>query len=85
MPSFGEPQSGQQSLVEALRPFIGFWVAVRDNEVLVVAPNPKDVVLWLAQHGQHAQSMFQVTNCEHAVIGAADMPASDPSVSDSNG
>jgi hypothetical protein len=46
MPSFGEPQSGQQSLVEALRPFIGFWVAVRDNEVLVVAPNPKDVVLW---------------------------------------
>jgi hypothetical protein len=27
MPSFGEPQSGQQSLVEALRPFIGFWVA----------------------------------------------------------
>jgi hypothetical protein len=67
----GQADRGKESLVEALRPFIGLWVAVRDNEVLVAAPSPKDVVAWLAQHGQRAQSMFRVTDSEHAVIGAA--------------
>jgi hypothetical protein len=59
------------TLVEALRPFIGLWVAVRGDEVLVAAPSPKDVVAWLAQHGQHAQSMFRVPGSEQAVTGAA--------------
>jgi hypothetical protein len=58
-------------LVEALRPFIGLWVAVRGDEVLVAAPSPKDVVAWLAQHGQRAQSMFRVPDSEQAVTGAA--------------
>ena len=68
---FGAAARGQASLVEALRPFIGLWVAVRDNEVLVAAPTPKDVVSWLAQHGQRAQSMFRVTDSEHSAVGAA--------------
>jgi hypothetical protein len=59
------------TLVEALRPFIGLWVAVRGDEVLVAAPSPKDVVAWLAQHGQRAQSMFRVPDSEQAVTGAA--------------
>jgi len=60
-----------RTLVEALRPFIGLWVAVRGDEVLVAAPSPKDVVAWLAQHGQRAQAMFRVPESEQAITGAA--------------
>jgi hypothetical protein len=60
-----------QPLVEALRPFIGLWVAVRGDDVLVAAPSPREVVAWLAQHGQRAQSMFRVPDSGQAVTGAA--------------
>ncbi len=60
-----------ESLVEALRPFIGLWVAVRDDEVIVAAPSAREVVAWLAQHGQRAQSMFRVPDSEQAITGAA--------------
>lgn len=58
-------------LAEALRPFIGLWVAVRGDDVLVAAPSPKEVVAWLAQHRQRAQSMFRVVDSEQVVTGAA--------------
>src|SRR5580693_2598852 len=70
-PGVVEPGSKPRTLVEALRPFIGLWVAVREDEVLVAAPSPKDVVAWLAQHGQRAQSMFRVPDSDHAITGAA--------------
>ena len=70
-PGTVEPGSKPRTLVEALRPFIGLWVAVREDEVLVAAPSPKDVVAWLAQHGQRAQSMFRVPDSDHAITGAA--------------
>jgi len=60
-----------ESLVEALRPFIGLWVAVRGDEVLVAAPSAKEVVAWLAQHRQRAQSMFRVPESGQAITGAA--------------
>ena len=60
-----------QTLVEALRPFMGLWVAVRGDEVLVAAPSAKEVVAWLARHRQRAQSMFRVPDSEQAVTGAA--------------
>jgi hypothetical protein len=60
-----------QHLVEALRPFIGQWVAVRGDEVLVAAPSPREVVAWLAQHDERAQSMFRVPDSDQAVTGAA--------------
>jgi hypothetical protein len=60
-----------EPLVEALRPFIGLWVAVRGDEVLVAAPSPKEVVAWLARHKQRAQSMFRVLDSEQAITGAA--------------
>ncbi len=63
--------TGPATPAEALRPFIGLWVAVRGDEVLVAAPSPKDVVAWLAQHGRRAQSMFRVPDSEQAVTGAA--------------
>jgi hypothetical protein len=59
------------TLAEALRPFIGLWVAVRGDEVLVAAPSPKEVVAWLARHGQRAQSMFRVVDSEQAIVGTA--------------
>jgi hypothetical protein len=65
------PAERPQSLVEALRPFTGLWVAVRGDEVLVAAPAPKDVVAWLAKHGQRAQSMFRVPESDQAIAGAA--------------
>lgn len=60
-----------QARVEALRPFIGQWVAVRDDDVLVAAPSPRDVVAWLTQHGQRAQSVFRVPADESEIMGAA--------------
>jgi len=57
--------------VEALRPFIGLWVAVRSDDVLVAAPSAKEVVAWLAKHRQRAQSMFRVPDSEQAITGAA--------------
>jgi hypothetical protein len=65
-----DAERGKASLAEALRPFIGLWVAVRGDEVLVAAPTAKDVVAWLVRHGQQAQSMFRVTDSERAVVGA---------------
>jgi hypothetical protein len=56
---------------ETLRPYIGLWVAVRGDEVLVAAPTPKEVVAWLSRHGQRAQSMFRVVDSEQAITGAA--------------
>jgi hypothetical protein len=56
---------------ETLRPYISLWVAVRGDDVLVAAPTPKEVVAWLSQHGQRAQSMFRVVDSEQAITGAA--------------
>jgi hypothetical protein len=68
----GSDSLGQSEFTgEVLRPFIGMWVAVRGDEVLVAAPSPKEVVAWLAQHRQRAQSMFRVLDSEQAITGAA--------------
>jgi hypothetical protein len=58
-------------LAEALQPFIGQWVAVRGDEVLVAADSAKEVVAWLARHQQKAQSMFRVPESEQVISGVA--------------
>lgn len=70
-PAVTGPSGKSRTLVEALRPFIGLWVAVRGDDVLVAASSPKEVVAWLAQHGQRAQSMFRVPDSDQAITGAA--------------
>jgi hypothetical protein len=60
-----------EPLEEAMRPFIGQWVAVRGDEVLVAAPSAKEFVAWLARHRQRAQSMFRVPGFEQDIAGAA--------------
>jgi hypothetical protein len=66
------PHGGRQA--EALRPFIGKWVALgnRPWEVLVAADSPQEVLAWLARHGRRASNgMFRVpkSESEAEVIG----------------
>jgi hypothetical protein len=56
---------------ETLEPFIGQWIATKDAEVLVAAPEPGAVVGWLAEHRQRADSMFRVPSDELQASGAA--------------
>ncbi len=56
---------------ETLEPFVGQWVATREDEVLVGAPDPRAVVSWLAEHRQQADSMFHVPGNELEASGAA--------------
>jgi hypothetical protein len=60
-----------QASAEALRPFIGQWVAVKGDEVLVAADSPREVVSWLARHQQKAESVFRVPESEQVIGGAA--------------
>jgi hypothetical protein len=57
--------------VERLRPHIGQWVAVKDDDVLVAADAPATVFAWLSQHGQHADSMFRVPESDTDASGAS--------------
>lgn len=43
-----------------LRPHQGRWVAVRDDEVLVAADTPQQVVTWLTDHRERGASIFSV-------------------------
>lgn len=60
-------------LAEALRPFIGKWVAVRGGEVLVAAESPAEVVAWMTRNGQVGEGMFRVPGSDAEVFGAAPM------------
>jgi len=71
-PSAGAaPRRPAADPVERLRPHIGEWVAVKDDDVLVAADTPATVLAWLAQHDQTADSMFRVPETEAAAGGAA--------------
>jgi hypothetical protein len=54
------PRGGRQA--EALRPYVGQWVALAGpTEVLVAADSPQEVLAWLARHEQRASyGMFRV-------------------------
>lgn len=56
---------------EALRPYVGQWVATAGDEVLVGAKGPQEVVSWLTRHGRQADSMFRVPEGEAAAGGVA--------------
>ena len=57
--------------VEVLEPFVEQWVATRGPEVLVAASDPKEVVGWLAENRQQADSMFRVPRDEFEASGVA--------------
>jgi len=59
------------SEADALRPFVGQWVAQRGSEVLVAAKRPQDVLAWLERHNQQADAMFRVPVDETDASGMA--------------
>ncbi len=57
-PGRREPRDGREA--DALRPYVGQWVAQSGLEVLVAAGTPQAVLAWLEQHNQYADAMFRV-------------------------
>lgn len=60
-----------ERLGDRLRSFAGEWVAIKDDDVLHAANTPRELVQWLSQHGQKADSMFRVPENELAATGLA--------------
>lgn len=67
----GVAESAVPDLSERLRPHVGQWVAVVDMEVVHAADTPQQLVGWLSQHGQRADSVFRVPEDEVAATGLA--------------
>jgi len=63
--------AAEEDLAETLRPLQGEWVAIKDGELLIAAPTPKELVGWLARHDRRADSMFRVPEDELALGGLA--------------
>lgn len=59
------------SLADRLRPLVGRWVAIKDDDVLYAARTPQQLVGWLSKHGQKADSVFRVPEDELAATGLA--------------
>jgi hypothetical protein len=65
--SSGSPER----LVDRLRPLAGRWVAIKEDDVLYDAETPQQLVGWLTEHGQKADSVFRVPEDEFAATGLA--------------
>lgn len=65
------PRTGGEA--EALRPFVGQWVAQLGLEVLVAADDPLAVLSWLERHNRHADAMFRVPVDSGEATGLAPM------------
>jgi hypothetical protein len=63
--------SGDPQLVDRLRPLVGQWVAIKDDDVLHASPTPHELVGWLSKHGQKADSVYRVPESELAATGLA--------------
>jgi hypothetical protein len=65
------PQGGGQA--DALRPYLGKWVALAGpTEVLVAADSPQEVLRWLAEHERRAvYGMFRVPTSVREAEGLA--------------
>jgi hypothetical protein len=60
-----------ERLADRLRPLTGQWVAIKDDDILFDAPTPQQLVGWLSEHGQKADSVFRVPEDELAATGLA--------------
>ncbi len=63
--------SAGERLADRLRPLVGQWVAIKDDDVLHAADTPQQLVGWLGEHGQKADSVFRVPEDELAATGLA--------------
>jgi hypothetical protein len=60
-----------ERLADRLRVLTGQWVAIRDDDVIHAAETPQQLVGWLTEHGQKAESMFRVPEDDLAATGLA--------------
>jgi hypothetical protein len=60
-----------ERLTDRLRPLSGQWVAIKDDDILHASSSPRELVGWLGQHGQQADTMFRVPEDELALTGLA--------------
>lgn len=58
-------------LTDRLRSLSGQWVAIKDDDIIHASGSPRELVGWLGQHGQHADTMFRVPEDELATTGLA--------------
>jgi hypothetical protein len=63
------PHGGHEA--DALRPFVGKWVAQRGVDVLVAADTPQEVLIWLERHDERADAMFRVPASAAETAGSA--------------
>jgi hypothetical protein len=62
------PHGGAEA--EALRPYIGKFVAQKGLEVLVAADTPQEVLSWLERHDVYADGVFRVPATDEEMEGA---------------
>jgi hypothetical protein len=55
-----EVEARRKAGADILRPYIGRYVGRKDNQVLVDADNPYDVVNWLREHDIEGAVVFHV-------------------------
>jgi hypothetical protein len=60
-----------ERLTDRLRSLSGQWVALKDDDILHASNSPRELVIWLGRHGQHADTMFRVPEDELATTGLA--------------
>lgn len=70
-PTLARAEAPDESLAERMRAFTGEWVAVKDDEILHASRSPQELVRWLGNHGQKADSVFRVPEDDLAASGFA--------------
>jgi hypothetical protein len=63
--------AADERLADRLRPLVGLWVAIKDDDVVHAADTPQQLVGWLNEHRQKADSVFRVPEDELAATGLA--------------
>lgn len=65
------PPGTGEGLADRLRPLVGQWVAIKDDDIIYDAKTPQQLIGWLTEHGQKADSVFRVPEDELAATGLA--------------
>jgi len=71
IPSAASSRERRRELAEMLTALPGQWVAIKDDELLLAASTPNELVSWLSRHNRRADSMFRVPEDEIAAGGLA--------------
>ena len=70
-PVHGQAVPALERLADRMRPLSGQWVAIKDDDIIHASRSPQELVGWLGQHGQRADSMFRVPEDDLASTGLA--------------